>query len=96
MNTIQDFSSSILAFINSSLIPFALAIAFLFFLWNVLRFFIIESNSQEGRTKAKRYITWSIIAFVIILSIWAIVSMLVRDFGFDTTTPIVSDYVEGR
>jgi len=91
---IQTFLAKILTFINSAVIPFLLALAFLFFLWNAARYFIFESDSEEGRTKASRLAFYGIGAFVFIVSLWGIVNLLVGGLGFNRNTPITPDYID--
>lgn len=74
------------------IIPFLLGIAFVVFLWNVFRYFILNGSSDEGQTKAKSFMLWSIIGFVIIISFWGIVNILVSGLGLDNRA-IVPDYV---
>lgn len=83
-------------FINETIVPFILTVAFLVFLWNVVQFFIIESSELEGRQKARRLALWGITAFVLILSIWGIVNILVAALGFDRSRSLTSDYIEER
>lgn len=90
---LQTLLAGFLDFINSTVIPFILAIAFVVFIWNVVRYFIIESHSEDGREKARSLATWGIVAFVFILSIWGIVNILVDGFGFDRSEGITPDYI---
>ena len=90
---IQQYLLAILAFLNDIIVPFLLILAFLFFLWNAVKFFIIHSDEEDGRESAKRLATWGIAAFVLIVSIWGIVNMLVFDFGFGGQSPIQPDYM---
>ncbi|MFA6270986.1 MAG: hypothetical protein WC657_07315 [Candidatus Paceibacterota bacterium] len=90
---IQTLLGKILTFLNGTIIPFLMAIAFLVFIWNVVRFFIIGGGNEEEQEKAKSLATWGIMAFVIIVSLWGIVKMLVDGFGFGSPRPITPDYM---
>ena len=93
--SIQDFIGYISVFINNTLIPLILAIALVVFLWNVTRFFILGGTSDESRAKAKQLAIYSIAAFVIIISIWAIVNLIVSSLGFrDGGAPVMPDYIQ--
>lgn len=83
MGGLQIFICNILVFANYKLIPFLLAIAFLFFLWNIARYFVIESGNEKSRDKAKNSALYGIIGLVVILSLWGIVNIITRGlFGF--------------
>jgi len=81
--TLQGFIIAIGVFINDVLIPLILAIAFLMFVINVIRFFIIGGASEEGQKNAKNLALYAIGAFVFILSFWGIINFLVRGIGFE-------------
>ena len=94
MNSLQAFLAQIILFLNYVIIPLLIALAFLFFIWNAARFFIFESGSEEGRSKAKRLMLYGILAFVFIVSLWGIVNLLVSAFGIDQENSILPDYIE--
>lgn len=89
---IQDF----LLFLNGTVVPLIIALAFIFFVWNAFRFFILQSDSEDGREKSKRLALYGISAFVIMLTIWGIVNILVSTFGISRyyTQPLESDFVQ--
>lgn len=89
---IQEYILAFLGFINGLLIPLLIVVAFLVFLWNVVRYFIIGGSSEESQTKAKTYAVWSILAFVIMTGVWGIVNIFGRTFGFDNRS-IIPDYM---
>ena len=93
--SIQTLLANIISFLNSTVIPFIIAVAFLVFLWNMAQYFIIGGASEENRTKARRNALYGIAAFVVIVSIWGIVNLLVNGFGFDRRTYITPDYIKG-
>ncbi|MBP9717232.1 MAG: hypothetical protein KBD44_00780 [Candidatus Pacebacteria bacterium] len=84
-------------FLNSVVIPFILAIAFIVFVVNVVRFFVIGGDSDEGQKNAKNLAIYGIGAFVFILSFWGIVNMVVDGIGLGPDKcldGISSDYVD--
>jgi hypothetical protein len=89
---IQAFLTSILTFLNTIILPFLIALAFLFFIWNATRYFIIGGGSEESQQKAKILAFWGIAAFVLIVSLWGIVNLIVGGLGFGTSTVIFPDY----
>ena len=92
---LQTFLAGTITFLNGTIIPLLLAIAFVAFLWNTVQYFIIQGDSEEGQTKAKSLALWSISAFVVILSLWGIVNLLVGDLGLQNDV-IVPDYIESK
>jgi len=94
---IQTFLGGTLFFLNFYLVPFLLAIAFIVFLWNIVRYFIIGGANPEDQEKAKRVAMWGISTFVIIISIWGIVNLIVGDLGFwGQNKSITPDYMQER
>ena len=91
--SIQGLIIASLIFINNVLVPVILAIAFLVFLWNIANYFIIKSGSDADRQRAKDVAIYGIAAFVIIVSLWGIVNLLVGGFGFTNTTAPIPDYI---
>lgn len=92
---VGEFISTVLTFIQSILLPLAFAIAFLMFLVNTVRYFLIESTSEEGRTKAKRSALLSIAAFVFLVSLWTVVTLLMASIGLSSNTEAdCPDYIE--
>jgi len=94
--SLQSLLSGIGGFINSVLIPFILGIAFLIFVVNVVRFFIIGSHDPEGQKNARYLALYSIGAFVFILTFWGIVNFLINGIGFNNkpcSNDTTSDYI---
>ena len=91
--TIQNLLVNLMGFLNDFFIPFLLAIAFLFFVINVIRFFVIGSTSEEGREKAKNVAIYSVLAFVLIVTFWGIINLLASSIGLEGCSQPQSDYV---
>lgn len=89
---IQQYITSIPQFLNTTVIPFLLGIGFLFVVINIVRYFVIASTKPEGRETAKQYILYSILAFVLILVFWGIISLLVNATGLGGAMQPVPDY----
>lgn len=94
--SLQSLLVGIGGFLNSIVIPFILAIAFIVFVVNVVRFFILGGASDEGQKNAKNLALYGIGAFVFILSFWGIVNMLIDGVGLEVdpcTMYTESDYI---
>src|SRR3989338_11280367 len=94
-DNLQSFLSGLAGFFNSTVVPILFALAFLFFLINATRYFIIGGDKEAERAKARTFATWGIIAFVLMVSIWGIVNLLVNGFGIDNSGPICPDFLPG-
>lgn len=91
--SVQGLLVGILGFINGVIIPFVLGIAFLIFLINAVRFFIIGGNNTEGQENARSLALYGIGAFVMILSLWGLVNLLADGFGLSNEEAPTADYI---
>ncbi len=87
-----EFLNAFLLFLNRIVVPLLFAIAFFVFVINTIRFFILESAEEEGRKKAKDLAIYGISAFVIIVSLWGIVNLFVKDLFPGDNRPVLPDY----
>jgi uncharacterized membrane protein HdeD (DUF308 family) len=72
----KDFKGlvdGIVSFVDSSVIPLLFALAFIFFLIGVARYFF--SQSDEEREKGRQFVIWGIIGLVVLFSLWGIVNL---------------------
>ncbi len=87
-------------FINVVLIPFILGVAFLIFIINAVRFFIIDGSNTEGHENARNLALYGVGAFVLILSLWGMVNILANGIGLNegpciNGKAVQSDYLYG-
>jgi len=90
----QSLFTNIIIFIDDVLIPFLFGMAFLFFVINVFRYFILGGSNPEAQDSAKSLALYNVAAFVFLIIFWGIVNMLVSSLGIGST-PIQSDYMSG-
>jgi hypothetical protein len=83
---LTTFVESILGAIDSLVIPVIFAIAFLVFIWGVFRYFIAGAAQEEKREEGKKFVMWGIIGFVVMISVWGIVRLLINTLGFENVT----------
>lgn len=93
---IQTFFININEFLNTTIVPFLLSVAFLVFIWNVTRYFIIGGSNSDAQEKARSLALWGIIAFVVIISLWGMVNLLVAGFGLGNRGAVIPDYMESK
>lgn len=92
---LQTWLLPFIKFLSDTLVPFLVALALLFFLWNLVRYAIIGGANKEDREKARTLMLWGITALFVILFVWGIVNLFTRMFGFqDVTDPITPDYIK--
>ncbi len=93
---IQSVLTNFLSFLNETIIPFLFAFAFLIFIWNAARYFIIGGANPDDQEKARGLAMWGVAAFVIIISLWGIVNLVVAGFGLGDKTPPTPDYIQQK
>ena len=72
--------------INDTLIPLMFAVALLFFLWGVFKYFIQGGDDEEKRADGTQLMIYAIIGFVLMISIWGIVNIIAQGlFGGGTS-----------
>lgn len=76
----------IMVFIDSIVVPFIMAIAFIVFIWGVFQYFIAGGADEEKRKQGRDFVMWGLIGFVIIISLWGLVNLLMNSLGFRSQT----------
>ena len=79
---IDSFFGDISSFINNILIPLLFAVALFFFLYGVFNYFIVGKNLEEKKKEGRDYMIWSIVGFVLMVSVFGIVNLIAGGFGF--------------
>lgn len=93
--TFQQFLYDVPDVINLTIIPFFLGVAFLVFVWGVIKYFIIQSTSDEGRQNAKNLITFSLTAFILLVIFWGLVLLITVSIGLEGEAQPCPDYPVG-
>jgi len=76
--TFATVVNNFISFINNSLIPLLFALAFLFFLAGLVRYFF--SGGDENRQKGREFALWGMIGLSVLFGVWAIVNLLLATF----------------
>ncbi len=79
MQNFQDVINLFMKMIAQSMI-LLYAFAFAAFFYGVVKF-ILNAEVEKERNTAKEWMTWSIVALFVMVSIWGIVGILVNTFG---------------
>ena len=78
------FLDTVTQFIFGPLLVFILALAFIIFVWGVIKYFIFDVESDKA--SAKSLMLWGIGGFVLILTLFGIVNLLVDFLGLADDT----------
>ena len=66
----------------NSAIPVLIAVAVLGFFWGLVKFIFAQSN-EEKKADAKKVMVWSLIALVVMVSVWGLVAWVQDAAGID-------------
>jgi len=83
LTEVTSFLDNIVKFISDTLTPLLFAVAFLVFLWGVVKYFIIGREGQNDKDDGRKYMMFGILAFVFMVSVWGIVNLISDGFGLD-------------
>lgn len=82
--TFKTLVEDLIAGANIIIVPTLFGIAFVAVVWGVVKYFILQGDSEEGREKGKQFILWGVLGMVLLFSAWGVVSILVDILGFST------------
>lgn len=85
-NAIANAISTIITFINNIIIPAILAIAFLAFVWGMVKFFIIGGSDDAAKAQGKSLMIYAIAGFVAILIFFGLVNIVANGLGLTNST----------
>lgn len=72
--TFADLVNSIVGVVDGGVIPLFYALAFIYFLIGMLKYFFLD-HSEESVEKGKQQMLWGIIGFFVIFCVWGIVHL---------------------
>lgn len=94
-SSFKNFVASVARIISGTLIPLLITAGIVMFTWS-LAMFVLKSNDQKEREKAKQYMIWSIIGLALVFSIWGISAILRNTFFAGTTDSILPQFPESE
>lgn len=77
----RDLAENIVNFLNFSVIPLLFALAMLFFVYGVARYFIIDKDAVESRGNAVQMMTYGIIGLAVMTGMWGLVAIIRNTLG---------------
>jgi len=75
-------SIGIIGIINTVIVPAIFALAFLVFIWGVMKYFFIGGGDEKKRVEGRQFVLWGILGMVVLLSVWGFVNILLSTLGF--------------
>ncbi len=70
-----------------AVIPLIFTLAFVIFLWGVLRF--MYASDSKDKEAAKGFIWWGLVGLFVMVSVWGIIRILGTTLGIDSTVPLL-------
>ena len=93
---VQEFMINLTIVLDDIVIPFLIGIAFLIFVFNGVRFFVIGGSNEQGRENAKALAIYGVTAFVVMIVFWGIINLLATSIGLEGETNQCPDYQKMR
>lgn len=73
---IGDSGSGVVGALGTIVVPVIFSLAFLVFVWGVLKYFFFHGGNEEKRSEGRQFVLWGILGMVVLFSVWGIVNML--------------------
>lgn len=78
---VRAFFGKLTTFMNGTLVPAVFALAFLVFIWGMFKTFILGGHDEEKQGEGKQLMMYAILGFVIMISLWGIVTIIADSLG---------------
>ena len=72
--------------INTVIVPFLFALAFIFYIYNIYSFFIQKGSDPKSIEKGREFAIWGIVGFFVMLSVWGLVNILINTFYLSSSS----------
>ena len=79
--SICALGSTILYLINNVLVPVIFALAFIVFIYGVVKAYIFSGGEPAEVSKGHKLILWGIVGFAVMISLWGLVNVVANTFG---------------
>jgi heme/copper-type cytochrome/quinol oxidase subunit 4 len=79
--TFKTWVAGIIVVLNKVVVPVIFALAFLVFIFGVVKFFFLSSDNEKGRESGRAFMFWGILGIAMLLSVWGFVSLLLSTLG---------------
>jgi hypothetical protein len=85
----QNLIDYIICMINYAIIPLFFGLAFVMFIWGVIKF-VINPSEEVKREQGRQFMLWGVIALTVMVCVWGLVAILANTFGINYVFPQVS------
>ncbi len=76
-----QFVNDLMAVGSDVIIPLLIALAFVSFLYGMVRYYFIYAGNEEKRASGRAFMLWGIVGLVILLTAWGLVHSLLAIFN---------------
>lgn len=91
--SLQGFLVAAALFLQNIFLPFLFSLAFIYFLINLARYFVVEGDNEGSHAKARSQAVYGIAAFVFLFALWGIVAMVVSGLQIGGYRPSCPDFI---
>jgi hypothetical protein len=74
-------STGIIGIMNVVIAPVILALAFLAFVWGVLKYFVFHGGEDKQREEGRQFVLWGLLGMVLLFAVWGVVNLLLSTLG---------------
>lgn len=82
----DNFFANIIAILNVYVVNIVISIAFIVFFWGVYKYFVQGAADEKERQKGRQLVLYGILGFVIMVSVWGLVNLVMGTFGLQNET----------
>jgi len=80
---LNDYFGTFITLINTTIVPLIFIMSFVVFIWGVFQYFIAGASDPAKLEQGKQLVKYSLIGFILMVSIWGIVNIVAGGLGLD-------------
>lgn len=74
-------NTGIIGIMNNVIVPLIFALAFLVFVWGVVKYIFLHGGEDKERQAGRQFMLWGVLGLVILFSVWGLVNILLSTLG---------------
>ena len=74
-------NTGIIGLLNTVVVPVIFALAFLAFVWGVLKYYLFNGDDEAKRAEGRAFVLWGLLGMVLLFSVWGFVNLLLSTLG---------------
>ena len=90
LGVFSDLATNLLNLVNGTLIPLMFAVAILAFFYGVFKYLIVGGGDESKRAEGRQLMLWAILGFVVMVSLYGIISLVSSSLGIDQNVDTVT------